>query len=116
MRTASLVVPLVLAAALGWVPAVRADELADAAARGAKLFAAATLGTNGKSCAVCHADAAAFAGKARFPRVAFGGLRTLDQAIQTCVVNALAGAPLAWDDGRLTALAVFLDSRFASKK
>lgn len=84
----------------------------DAGARGAALFADPGLGTNGKSCATCHGGAAGWAGKPRFPKFALGGVRTLDQAIQTCVVNAVQGRVLAWDDERLTALAVFIDDRY----
>lgn len=93
-----------------------ADELSDAAAKGAALFKDASLGTNGKSCASCHSDGSGWAGKARFPKVALGGVRTLDQAIQTCIVNPLAGKALAWDDARLTALAVFVDAAYGAKK
>jgi cytochrome c553 len=93
-----------------------ADELSDGAVRGAALFKDPALGTNGQTCASCHADGGAWAGKARFPKVALGGLRTLDQAIQTCITGPLAGKPLPWDDARLTALAVFVDGTYGPKK
>lgn len=93
-----------------------ASELSDAAARGASLFKDPALGANGKSCAACHEDGSAWAGKTRFPKVALGGLHTLDQAIQICISNALGGKPLPWDDARLTALAVFVDAAYAPKK
>lgn len=93
-----------------------ASELSDAAARGAALFKDPALGANGKSCATCHEDGKVWAGKARFPKIAVGGLHTLDQAIQICIANALGGKPLPWDDGRLTALAVFVDGAYAQKK
>ena len=89
---------------------------ADYRSRGAKLFTDSGLGTNGKNCAACHQDGSAWAGKPRFPKVGLGGMHTLDQAIQICVVNALGGKPLAWDDERLTALAVFVDAAYAPKK
>lgn len=90
-----------------------ADARADFAARGAKLFADTGLGANGKSCATCHSDGKVWAGKPRFPKVALGGMHTLDQAIQNCVAGALGGKPLGWDDERLTALAVFVDGAYA---
>ena len=90
-----------------------AGSLDDAAREGARSFADPGLGTNGKSCATCHGDGKALAGKAAFPKEALGGVRTLDQAIQVCVTNALAGKPLAWDDKRLSAVAVFLSRIYA---
>jgi mono/diheme cytochrome c family protein len=96
--------------------AALADERSDALARGAKIFADPGLGANGKSCSACHGDGAVWAGKPRFPKVALGGLRTLDQAIQTCISNAQGGKPIPWDDPRLTALAVFVDAAYAPKK
>jgi cytochrome c peroxidase len=39
-----------------------AETRADAAARGAKLFADTGLGANGKSCASCHSDGKGWAG------------------------------------------------------
>jgi mono/diheme cytochrome c family protein len=93
-----------------------ADERSDALARGAKLFADPALGANNKSCSTCHGDGSAWAGKPRLPKVAVGGLHTLDQAIQICIASALGAKPLAWDDGRITALAVFVDAAYAPKK
>ena len=90
-----------------------AGPLEDYGARGAKLFADPGLGTSGKSCASCHATGKVWAGKPRFPKFALGTVRTLDQAIQTCVVNPLQGQPLAWDDERLTALSVFIDGIYS---
>jgi cytochrome c553 len=117
MKMRSLIVlPLSLLVALIISGAAFADELSDAAARGASLFKAPALGANGKSCATCHEDGGVWAGKGRFPKVAVGGLHTLDQAIQICISNALGGKTLAWDDERLTALAVFVDAAYAPKK
>lgn len=93
-----------------------ASELSDAAARGAALFKDPALGTNGKSCTSCHEDGRVWAGKARFPKVAVGGLHTLDQAIQICISSALGGKPLPWDDGRVTDLAIFIDAAYTQKK
>jgi cytochrome c peroxidase len=83
------------------------DPLKDARHAGQALFDDASLGTNGKSCGKCHAPSH-FAGKAPFPKVAMGRMRTLDQAVQTCIVNSLQGKALAWDDDRLTALSVYV--------
>ena len=106
-RTAVVLFGTFLAAAFA-APAV-ASDIEAVVARGKALFADASLGTNGKSCATCHGEGKVWAGKSRFPKVALGGTRTLDQAIQICVTNALAGTLLPWDDERLSALAVFVD-------
>ena len=96
--------------------AALAETGPDYLARGAKLFADPGLGTNGKSCSVCHDGGTVWAGKPRFPKVGLGGMHTLDQAIQICISNALGGKLLTWDDERLTALAVFVDAAYAPKK
>jgi mono/diheme cytochrome c family protein len=104
-----LLAVFVLAAAVSTSAAAPvADELKDARHTGETLFADKGLGTNGKACITCHAPSH-FAGKRWFPKVAMGKkVLTLDQAVQTCVVNALQGKPFAWDDDRLTALSVFV--------
>jgi len=101
------VVPLAAVFLLAASPAF-AGALDDAAAAGGRLFASTELGTNGKSCSTCHGDGSVFAGREPFPKEALGGVRTLDQAIQVCITNALAGRALAWDDRRITDLAVHL--------
>jgi thiosulfate dehydrogenase len=101
-----------LAGAAFCAPAL-AGPTDDALARGAKLFADPGLGTSGKACSSCHGQGAAWAGKQRFPKVALGGVHTLDQAIQICIATPLQGRPLAWDDDRLTALAVYVDSLYS---
>jgi cytochrome c553 len=111
-----LVLSLSLLVSLAVCAAAFAEGLADAAARGAKLFKDPALGANGKSCSSCHGDGSAWAGSARFPKAALGGVRTLDQAIQICISSALGAKPLAWDDERITALAVFVDAAYAPKK
>ncbi len=112
-KNSILIFSLALLCGAALVTAALADTRADFAARGAKLFADTGLGANGKSCASCHGDGKVWAGKPRFPKAALGGMHTLDQAIQICVASALGGKPLAWDDERLTALAVFVDGAYA---
>jgi cytochrome c peroxidase len=116
MKRSLIVLAFTLFAATALSAAALADERSDALARGAKLFADPALGANGKSCATCHQDGKVWAGKPRFPKVAVGGLHTLDQAIQICISNALGAKPVPWDDGRLTDLAVFVDAAYAPKK
>ncbi len=115
-KCSAVVLTLSLLIAIAICGAVFASDLSDAGTRGARLFKDPALGTNGKSCATCHEDGKVWAGKARFPKVAVGGLHTLDQAIQICISNALGGKPLAWDDPRLTDLAVFIDAAYVPKK
>ena len=116
MKRFVLVLSLAVLAGFAAATVAVADEKSDAVARGAKLFADATLGTNGKSCATCHGNGSGWAGMTRFPKLGLGKLRTLDQAVQTCIVNPMAGKALAWDDQRLTDLAVFTDAAYAPKK
>jgi cytochrome c len=111
----SLLFFVILAAVVGLAlrsPAV-AGPKEEFGARGAKLFADPGLGTNGKSCSSCHERPADWAAKPRFPKFALDGVRTLDQAIQLCIANALQGRALASDDERLTALAVYIDGLYA---
>ena len=91
--------PSQAAAATG--AAALADERSDALAQGAKLFADPALGANGKSCSTCHGDGAVWAGKPGFPKVALGGLHTLDQAIQICISNALGAKPIGLEGAGL---------------
>jgi mono/diheme cytochrome c family protein len=108
VRKYSLAVLVAAVASFLSVPAVRAGSLDEAAKEGARAFADTGLGSNGKSCSTCHGDGTAFAGRTAFPKEALGGVRTLDQAIQVCLTNALGGKALPWDDRRLSGLAVFL--------
>jgi cytochrome c553 len=116
LKRSLFVLGLACIAAAALCPAASADERSDALARGAKLFADTGLGANGKSCATCHGDGSVWAGKPHFPKVAVGGLHTLDQALQICISNALGAKPVPWDDKRLTDLAVFVDAAYAPKK
>lgn len=101
-------------------PAV-AGDLEDAAARGQQLFADASLGTNGKSCNSCHTDLGKgdipFTGRAPFPKVFSMAkkMRTLDQTVQGCIMGAMKGSPLAWDDAKLTDLVTYVNSLYQKK-
>ncbi len=95
-----------------------AGEFEDAAARGQKLFADASLGTNGKSCNSCHTNLGQgdipFTGRAPFPKVFAMAkkMRTLDQTVQGCLMGAMKGNALAWDDAKLTDLVTYIDSLY----
>ena len=95
-----------------------AGELEDAIASGQKLFVDMSLGTNGKSCNSCHTSMGQgdipFTGLAPFPKVFSMAkkMRTLDQTVQGCIMGALKGNPLAWDDARLTDLVTYVDSLY----
>jgi cytochrome c len=98
-----------------------AGELEDAIAGGQKLFADASLGTNGKSCNSCHTNMGKgeipFTGRAPFPKVFSMAkkMRTLDQVVQGCIMGAMKGNPLAWDDARLTDLVTYVNSLYAKQ-
>ena len=95
-----------------------AGELEDAAASGRKLFDDASLGTNGKSCNSCHTNMGKgdipFTGRAPFPKVFSMAkrMRTLDQTVQGCIMGAMKGQALAWDDAKLTDLVTYLNSLY----
>jgi len=98
-----------------------AGEIEDAAARGKKLFADPSLSTNNTSCNSCHTNMgmgdSPLTGKAPFPKVFAMAkkVRTLDQTVQSCIVNALKGKPLAWDDAKLTDLVTYVNSLYQKK-
>ena len=98
-----------------------AGELEDAIASGQKLFTDASLGTNGKSCNSCHTGMGKgeipFTGLVPFPKVFSMAkkMRTLDQTVQGCIVGAIKGDPLPWDDARLTDLVTYIDSLYQQK-
>lgn len=110
--TATMIIPL-----LSPHPAA-AGEFEDAVASGQKLFADAGLGTNGKSCDSCHTNLGKgdipFAGRAPFPKVFSMAkrVRTLDQTVQGCLMGAIKGNPLAWDDAKLTDLVAYINSLY----
>lgn len=98
-----------------------AGEIEDAVARGEKLFADPTLGTNGMSCNSCHTKMGTgdspLTGRPAFPKVFAMAkkMRTLDQTVQGCIAGALKGKPLAWDDARLTDLVTYVNSLYQKK-
>jgi len=98
-----------------------AGEIEDAVARGAKLFADTSLGTNGMSCNSCHTNLgkgdSPLSGRPPFPKVFAMAkqIRTLDQTVQACIVNALKAKPLAWDDAKLTDLVTYVNSLYMNK-
>ena len=95
-----------------------AGELEDAVARGHKLFADASLGTTGMSCNSCHTNMGKgdipFTGRAPVPKVFSMAkqMRTLDQTVQGCIMGAMKGKPLAWEDARLTDLVTYVNSLY----
>lgn len=110
--TATLMIPLLCPH-----PAA-AGDFEEAVASGRKLFADASLGTNGKSCDSCHTNLGKgdipFTGRAPFPKVFSMAkrVRTLDQTVQGCLMGAMKGNPLAWDDAKLTDLVSYINSLY----
>jgi cytochrome c len=98
-----------------------AGDLEDARARGEKLFADASLGTSGMSCNSCHTKMGrgdkALTGRTPFPKVfsMTKRLMTLEEVVQGCLIGALKGSPLAWDDPRLTDLTLYVDALYQKK-
>ena len=99
-------------------PTAAGGELEDAIASGQKLFADASLGTNGKSCNSCHTSMGKgdipFNGRAPFPKVFSMAkkMRTLDQTVQGCIMGAMKGKALPWDDAKLTDLVTYINSLY----
>ncbi|MHB8837017.1 MAG: c-type cytochrome [Candidatus Methylomirabilia bacterium] len=93
-------------------------ESEDAVASGKKLFADASLGTNGRSCNSCHTGLGKgdipFTGRVPFPKVFSMAkkMRTLDQTVQGCIIGAMKGSPLAWDDAKLTDLVTYVNTLY----
>lgn len=114
----------------GEVPAN--GPLAAAIARGKALFAASSLGKNGKSCLSCHADYGRKAGTALpngtvppslrgvaagFPKVnRRGEVVNLGLQVEGCLRNGLGGASLPPGSNRLTDLETYLYSLSAGAK
>ena len=88
-------------------------ELMKSVERGKALWSDASLGTNGQSCASCHADPAKLAGVAQmYPKYSKMPNRvlTLDQVVNMCIVNPMKGKALAWDDPRMTDIVAYMAS------
>jgi cytochrome c len=127
-RTLVLVVLLVFAAATLTIAqdqkAEQKKAMKDSFMRGKELFMDASLGTNGKSCNTCHASGGTEAGKMgdkEVPPFMHIGKKypgyfsladrnmTIDQVIDFCIVNAMEGKALPWDDQRMTDLATYVE-------
>ena len=77
---------------------------------GKKLFNDPDLGTNGKTCASCHASDDAIAGLAA-KKTWFGGkAKTLEQAVNICIEGPLAGKALPQDSIKLKAMSEYMKS------
>jgi cytochrome c len=117
----TLLLALLLALPLLFAHAAVAGEIEDAVARGSKLFADTSLGTNGMSCNSCHTNMgkgdSPLAGRTPFPKVFSMAKKvlTLDQTVQNCLMGALKGKALAWDDPKLTDLVTYVDSLYHKK-
>jgi len=136
MRKA-LALALAITVAFAVVAAFAQDEMAEkkerdpemefkfAVKRGKALFSDPELGTNGMSCNSCHKDGGtvdgimgemkvmAFEGlNAKYPRYMsmmgqIDKVITLDQMVNFCVVNPMAGTALAADDQQLADLVAY---------
>ena len=66
-------------------------------------------GSEGKSCASCHADVAEFAGlRAALPRVENGELVTLEDLINRSRVEHMGAEPWKWSGGQMTAMTALI--------
>jgi cytochrome c len=70
--------------------------------RGKELFNNTALGTNGKSCATCHA------GGKKLEDAATYDTKKLEKIVNQCIVNALKGSALAPGSPDLTSLVAYL--------
>ena len=117
----SIALLALLAAPTLWSDPAVAGPVEDAAAGGEKLFADASLGTNGKSCNSCHTELGKgnnkLTGRSPFPKVFSMAkkVRTLDQTIQLCITGAMKGPALAWDDDKLADLASYVNALYQMK-
>ena len=89
--------------------AAMAAETKPSVEYGKKLFSDTSLGTNGKSCASCHNEAALkkFAAKDLW----FGGEATrLEDAVNFCIKGSLGGKPQPRDSVVLKSIAMYIKS------
>ncbi len=89
-------------AALAANPVLAADQ--PSSARGKELFNSTTLGTNGKSCASCHA-----AGKGLKKTAAYDDAK-LKKITNQCISKALKGHTLPTGSSDLTSLVLYMKS------
>jgi len=97
-------------------------ELQKSIERGKALFSDTSLGTNGMSCNSCHVEGGTKETKmgdmtlsafdnlgAKYPKYLAMAQRvmTLDQVNNGCIVGALKGKALAWDDQKLADLTAY---------
>lgn len=102
-----------------------AAEMKASIERGMKLFNDPELGTSGQTCNTCHMKGGTVPGKMGDKKLmAFDSLNakypmywmmakkvmTLDQVVNRCIVMALKGEPLVWDDQKLTDLVAYCAS------
>jgi cytochrome c len=70
--------------------------------RGKELFNSTILGTNGKSCATCHA------GGKKLEKAAGYDEKLLEKIVNQCIVKALEGKALPPDSPDLTSLVAYV--------
>ena len=95
-RSGSMIIAL--AALLTALPATAKGP----AERGKELFNSARLGSNGKSCASCHANGAKLEGTASYDD------GELIKVINQCIKETLAGKPPAADSADMKALVAYI--------
>ena len=70
--------------------------------QGKKLFSSTSLGTNGKSCSVCHP------GGKGLEDVAASNEEALEKTVNTCIEKALKGKALASGSPELASMVLYL--------
>lgn len=70
--------------------------------RGKVLFSSTSLGTNGKSCSVCHPEGKGLGESSTFDE------KTLEKISNQCIEKALKGKPLAIGSPELSSLVLYL--------
>ncbi|MDA8415316.1 MAG: hypothetical protein M0023_16195 [Desulfobacteraceae bacterium] len=77
--------------------------------KGKELFTSTSLGTNGRSCAGCHANGKGLEEVANYDE------KSLSKIINQCIVKALDGKPLTVDSVELSSLVMYVNSLGAAK-
>ena len=106
--------------------AANADSLQQVVEDGKALFMSATFDGNGRHCNTCHKGGGTTMGElpngkkipslsnaaAIFPRYdkALHRVKTLQDQVHQCVLNAIKGRPPAYDSAEMTALVTYLTS------